>query len=81
MERSWLNIGKEEYSIVASEIVSILNSERISILCLKGDLGAGKTTFSKSLFAVLDVVDEVIDEKAKVNFKFLHFLLLMSTII
>ncbi len=59
MERSWLNIGKEEYSIVASEIVSILNSERISILCLKGDLGAGKTTFSKSLFAVLDVVDEV----------------------
>ena len=59
MERSWYNIGKEEYSSVASEIVSILNSERISILCLKGDLGAGKTTFSKSLFEVLDVVDEV----------------------
>jgi tRNA threonylcarbamoyladenosine biosynthesis protein TsaE len=59
MERSWYNIGKEEYSSVASEIVSILNSERISILCLKGDLGAGKTTFSKSLFEVLDVIDEV----------------------
>ncbi len=59
MERSWLNIGLEEYSNVALEIISILNNEGISILCLKGDLGAGKTTFSKSLFAALDVIDEV----------------------
>ena len=59
MERSWLGVGLEEYPKVALEIISILNSEGINMLCLKGDLGAGKTTFSKSLFAALDVIDEV----------------------
>jgi len=59
MELSWSDVGIESYPEIAAEVISILEKESIDILCIKGDLGAGKTTFSKSFFASLGVVDEV----------------------
>jgi len=59
MESSWSNVAINEYPQIAAEVISILETENISVLCLKGDLGAGKTTFSKSIFSALGVVDEI----------------------
>jgi tRNA threonylcarbamoyladenosine biosynthesis protein TsaE len=59
MELSWSEVGLDKYPEIAAEIIAILEKENISVLCLKGDLGAGKTTFSKSLFNSLGVVDEI----------------------
>ena len=59
MELNWTGVGIDKYPEIAAEIIRILEKENISVLCLKGDLGAGKTTFSKSVFSVLGVIDEV----------------------
>lgn len=59
MELNWTGVGIDKYPEIAAEIIKILEKENISVLCLKGDLGAGKTTFSKSVFSVLGVIDEV----------------------
>ena len=59
MESSWSGVVLNEYPQIAAEVISILETENISVLCLKGDLGAGKTTFSKSIFSALGVVDEI----------------------
>ena len=59
MELNWTGVSIDKYPEIAAEIIKILEKENISVLCLKGDLGAGKTTFSKSIFSVLGVIDEV----------------------
>ncbi len=59
MELSWSEVGLDKYPKIAAEVIAILEKENVSVLCLKGDLGAGKTTFSKSLFSLLGVVDEI----------------------
>lgn len=59
MELVWTGVGIDKYPEIAVEIIKILEKENISVLCLKGDLGAGKTTFSKSVFSALGVIDEV----------------------
>ena len=59
MELNWTGVGIDKYPEIAAEIIRILEKENISVLCLKGDLGAGKTTFSKAVFSVLGVIDEV----------------------
>ena len=59
MELNWTGVSIDKYPELAAEIIKVLEKENISVLCLKGDLGAGKTTFSKSVFSVLGVIDEV----------------------
>lgn len=59
MELTWTGVSIDKYPEIAAEIIKVLEKENISVLCLKGDLGAGKTTFSKSVFSVLGVIDEV----------------------
>jgi len=59
MELNWTGVSIDKYPEIAAEIIKILEKENISVLCLKGDLGAGKTTFSKAVFSVLGVIDEV----------------------
>lgn len=59
MEKEWLEVSVLKYSEIAKEVIDMLASININILCLRGDLGAGKTTFSKSLFKSLGVVDEI----------------------
>ena len=59
MELTWTGVSIDKYPELAAEIIKVLEKENISVLCLKGDLGAGKTTFSKSVFSVLGVIDEV----------------------
>lgn len=59
MELSWTDLSIDNYHQIAAEVIEILEKENISVLCLKGDLGAGKTTFSKSVFSALGVVDEI----------------------
>lgn len=59
MELNWTGVSIDKYPEIATEIIKVLEKENISVLCLKGDLGAGKTTFSKSLFSALGIKDEV----------------------
>jgi tRNA threonylcarbamoyladenosine biosynthesis protein TsaE len=59
MELNWTGVSIDKYPEIAAEIIKILEKENISVLCLKGDLGAGKTTYSKAVFSVLGVIDEV----------------------
>lgn len=59
MELNWTGVGIDKYPEIATEIIRILEKQNISVLCLKGGLGAGKTTFSKSLFSALGIKDEV----------------------
>ena len=59
MEKNWTSVTIDDYKSIAEEIIADLQKFSRTILCLKGDLGAGKTTFSKCLFEVLNVIDKV----------------------
>lgn len=59
MEKEWKEVSVLKYTEIAKEVIDMLASNNVHILCLQGDLGAGKTTFCKSLFKLLGVVDEI----------------------
>jgi len=59
MELKGTGVSNDKYPEIAAEIIKILEKENISVLCLKGDLGAGKTTYSKAVLSVSGVIHKV----------------------
>ena len=54
-------LGEEDLPVLAEKVASILSTldkDQASVVLLEGDLGAGKTTFTKALAGVLGVDKE-----------------------
>lgn len=65
MQKDWINIKEKDLLRVAEEVTSFLEKfiekeDRACIVFLIGDLGAGKTTFTKVISKLLNEKDEVI---------------------
>lgn len=58
MEKVLISNSKEETKQIASKIASSLT--RGDVILLKGDLGAGKTTFVSGVAKALNIKDDVI---------------------
>lgn len=56
MQKYQIN-AKAEYSLLFSDLKSLLNKFRI--ILLKGEMGSGKTTFTKLFLSYLDVKENV----------------------
>lgn len=59
MKTQWIIENPAEYKTLIQEVLQNVQSESL-ILCLQGDLGAGKTTFTQQLGEVLGVSETIV---------------------
>lgn len=59
MKNQWIIADPDEFKTLAQELLQVTGSEN-SILCLQGDLGAGKTAFTQRLGEVLGVSETIV---------------------
>ena len=57
MKKSWRADNLSDLEVIAKELLS--TAKEYKVFCFKGDLGAGKTTFIKTICKQLGVVDDV----------------------
>jgi tRNA threonylcarbamoyladenosine biosynthesis protein TsaE len=57
MTRSWENVTLNNLENVAKELLDFTSNKRV--FALHGEMGAGKTTFVKSIGKILGVLDEI----------------------
>lgn len=57
MTRSWEEVSIDDLDLVAKELIEFASNKRV--FTLHGEMGAGKTTFVKSLGKVLGVLDVI----------------------
>lgn len=65
MKKEYKNLNIEDLKNLAKEIKNILNSkkereDRTFIIFLKGDLGSGKTTFTKEIGKIFGIEEDII---------------------
>ena len=67
MIKEFKNVKLEDLDNVAREVSDLISTffkreDRSCVIFLNGDLGAGKTTFTKSLAKILDIGETIISQ-------------------